>query len=245
MSETAYTEDKYWHNYPDGIGEHFWFVARNRIIEAELKKFRRADDVLLDIGCGRGHSVSHLRKRGFECFGVEVGHPQVLEDAAPYIHTGKDAFDLSESLRHRVTVVLLLDVIEHLPDPEAFLRRCRESLPHCRMILATVPARRELWTNYDDYFGHFRRYDLPMLAAQGRAAGLKLAHARYFFHLLCLPVLACKLLRIRRRVELKPPRSGLFHRLLAWCFTREVTVLPGILPGTSLLGVFEALDSRP
>lgn len=239
MPETAYTEDKYWHNYPDGIGEHFWFIARNRMIEAALKPLVRPDDLILDIGCGRGHTVSHLRSKNFDCHGVEVGHPEVLAEARAFVHTGKDALDLPASLRKRVTVAMLLDVIEHLPDPVDFLKRVLKSLPNCRLILVTVPARKELWTNYDEYFGHYRRYNRSLLKAQGGAAGLRLLRLRYLFHALYLPVMLSRLSGVRRKVELTPPRSLAFHAALGWWFTLENLIMPPMLPGTSVMALFE------
>ena len=34
-----------------------------------------------------------------------------------------------------------------------------------------MPARQEIWTNYDEFYGHFRRSDLPALRKEVEAAG--------------------------------------------------------------------------
>jgi hypothetical protein len=78
-------------------------------------------------------------------------------------------------------------VIEHLPEPVAFLRKVREALPALEGLLVTVPARQELWSEWDRHYGHFRRYDLASLRATLDTAGFKPLFAGYFFHSLYLP----------------------------------------------------------
>ena len=69
-------------------------------------------------------------------------------------------FDLPEEERRGVTTLLVLDVIEHLEDPIAFLREVLSSFPDVSSLIVTVPAREELWSAFDDFYGHHRRYTL-------------------------------------------------------------------------------------
>ncbi|MFM8223647.1 MAG: class I SAM-dependent methyltransferase, partial [Planctomycetaceae bacterium] len=112
-------------------------VARNRILWRALARQGWLDGEWVEVGCGRGIVLQFLRQRGLEVRGVELAPVPPLPAVAPYLRTGVDVCDLPLAERSRPSGVLLLDVIEHLPDPVAFLRRLRESLPGARRWLVT------------------------------------------------------------------------------------------------------------
>ena len=61
--------------------------------------------------------------------------------------------------------MLLMDVLEHVEDDFLLLSRLLEQLPEGGHLLLTVPADPRLWSEHDESFGHFRRYDLDRLEA--------------------------------------------------------------------------------
>jgi len=132
---------------------------------------------------------------------------------------------------------VVLDVVEHLPAPEAFLDGCVRHFPALARLVVTVPARRELWSNYDDFYGHLRRYDRGSLRDLLRPVGTRRADAGYFFHAL-YPVLRAQLAVATERPlahETSPWRWP--HRLAAHLFDLEERLLPARWYGTSLWGV--------
>ena len=196
-----------------------------------------ADPVVLDVGCGRGITVDFLRKAGIDCLGVELAEAQPLPGVRPFVFTSQDAFALPEDLRRRVTVVLLLDVVEHLPAPETFLADCVRHFPSLSRVILTVPARPELWSNYDEFYGHARRYDRDSLQALLRPTGTRRAAAGYFFHAL-YPVLRAQLaVGSERPLAHSAPRWRRLHRMAARLFDLEERLLPARWYGTSLWGV--------
>jgi hypothetical protein len=46
--------------------------------------------------------------------------------------------------------ILLRDVVEHIEDAGTFLRDLLRAFPNARHVLIAVPARMELWSNYDE-----------------------------------------------------------------------------------------------
>lgn len=198
------------------------------------------DDPILEIGCGRGFVVKALRDAGFDCFGVELARAEPISGVNDYVQTGREAEKLPATERNGYRAILLLDVIEHLPDAVVFLRGVQEAFPNASKMIVTVPARQELWSNYDEYFGHYRRYSVEMLEELSNDLGWQMKEVRYFFHSPYIPAWLMTKLGHDRRTALRSP-SGLMkliHRFIASGMLAEYLILPGRLYGTSLVASF-------
>ena len=241
---SAFTSDQYADAYPPGIEHGYWTLTRNRLlsdllIEADKGGLWDRTDTLLEIGCGTGIVVNALRERGYEAWGVELAEPPALPAAVPYLMLGRDALDLDPAFRGKVTAILLLDVIEHIAEPVGFLAALVGAYPRCRIFVLTVPARQEVWSNYDTYYGHYRRYDRALLTRTLREAGLDPTISRYFFFPLYVAARLLALARRRRAVLVQSPRHLGLQRALASAFyavERIVRPFPA-LPGLSLMAV--------
>lgn len=232
---SGFSADQYMDSYPPGMENHWWHRARIRIVRRAIDRFPGA--TILDIGCGPGIAVSALRSLGYDCWGCEVANPPVREAVADFVRTCKDARDLDAEFRYKVGVITLLDVLEHLPDPSSFLKSIVGAYPNLRGTIVTVPARAELWSAWDDRYGHFRRYNRPMLTQLIDDAGLRLVSMRYFFNSLYPALLAISRLN-RRGTSIEAPHSAWPHALLGGLFALEASIPgTGVVVGTSLLGV--------
>jgi 2-polyprenyl-3-methyl-5-hydroxy-6-metoxy-1,4-benzoquinol methylase len=99
---------------------------------------------VLDVGCGRGVLDEEIAARGNRVVGIDNIPPsQVSKALDRYIVTDlqKDGLDPdSEQLAGRqFDKILLLDVIEHLPDPAAILRACQKLLRPGGQLIVSVP----------------------------------------------------------------------------------------------------------
>jgi len=72
-----------------------------------------------------------------------------------------------------------LNVLEHIKDDDAFLKRFRAKLKEGGGLLVYVPAFNSLWTSLDDKLKHYRRYRRPELERLARAAGFSVQESRY------------------------------------------------------------------
>ncbi len=232
---SGFTEYQRVSAYPPGIEAHFWLQARSRILYDKLRRAGMAGPVL-DLGCGPGITVRHLRNRGVECYGVDlVSYTPVVPDLAAALWYGQDPLALPAAWRARFRTLLMLDVLEHIVDPGEFLRHCVEAYPNLAHMLIALPARQELWSNYDVFYGHHRRYNRRSAALLCRSAGAEVIECGYFFHAL-YPVMALhRLLSIERSVELNPIRHHRLHALLASCFHLEEQWIPGAWLGSSVV----------
>ena len=217
---SAFTDDQYARAFPPGIERHYWHQARNRLIWRKVRRLCGSGAVVLDIGCGPGITVEFLRGRRVDCRGVDTARPRPVHPGlAAHLSLATDAFALPAGFRERVTLLLLLDVLEHLDAPEEFLGRCVSSFPSATGILVTVPARAELWSNYDEFYGHRRRYTTRALAELA-SESLELVESGYFFHSLYVAGRLAALGK-RRSIDVPPPTFPRLHRFAGWLMDVE------------------------
>jgi 2-polyprenyl-3-methyl-5-hydroxy-6-metoxy-1,4-benzoquinol methylase len=174
--------------YSELSRRHWWWQAREEIVLSVVNGLTLpAPCRILDVGCGAGALLGKLARMG-EVEGVELEEAQVSAPPAVRVHIAEfgPAFDPGK----RYSLVLLLDVLEHMPQPAPALRRAGELLAPGGRIVVTVPAFRALWTTHDDLNHHLARYTKRTFAALARRAGLRILHLRYFLQWLFLAKLA-------------------------------------------------------
>lgn len=94
----------------------------------------------LDVGCAAGFFLSVLREAGWQVAGVELS-PQIASHALARfgiedLHVG--TLDSAPFREQSFDLITLWDVVEHVPDPVALLRRARELLkPNGVLLLET------------------------------------------------------------------------------------------------------------
>lgn len=238
--KTTFSDHQYDLAYPLGIEYHWWTLARNRLLANILKREAGDAGVFLEVGCGRGVVVKSLRDRGFNIYGVELADVEPLEGMQLFVDSGTDACNWPIERRSEITGLVLLDVIEHLPEPEQFLRKLGSSFPNLAVVIITVPSCRELWSNHDSFYGHHRRYSLDMLEQLSMELKWITKSAGYFFRIPYLPMRLMSLLGIDRDTKLDPPRKSMraIHRLLSSACHLEQTILPRYIRGTSAYAVY-------
>lgn len=236
---TEFSAEQYESLVPPGFENFYWHRARNRIVERKLRAHVSSSDVLLDIGCGAGVLVAHLRRRGFDCEGADLGKPaRVIPGAEGHLRLGQDVFELPETYRCRITAILLLDVLEHLPDPAAFLRRCDEAFASARLVFLTVPARMEIWSNFDEFNRHHRRYTLEGVRELEVPPSFALRETGYFFHTLYWAARVQGMLSTQRATTMRTPRFKMLHAAVGLGLDLEDRIVPAASPGSSLYAVF-------
>lgn len=237
--DTAFSEEQFDRLYPLGIERHYWSRCRNKVIAHALRKVN-AEGPMLEIGCGKGVVVEYLRSDGFDITGIELAPVKALPSVANFVKTGADVMDMDTSDGDVIRTILLLDVIEHIEDPKAFLEMVRKKLPNAKCILATVPARQELFSNFDRFNNHFRRYDPVMLRDHMRTKDTRSFYASYVFHGLYPAARMVLKSKGEREVGFNVPKNWLaevVHYALGLFFYTEFLILPSKWKGTSVIGV--------
>jgi SAM-dependent methyltransferase len=170
--------------------DHWWFVGRRRIVAALIARFRPKPAPLriLEIGCGTGSNLPMLQGFGE----VEAVEPDDQARALAHRRTGVSIFagylpnvPLEDA---RYDLIVMLDVLEHIPDDVAALECLRSKLAPGGRLLLAVPAMPSLWSGHDVAHHHQRRYTARSLEAVVKAAGWRTLH-RGAFNTLLLPAI--------------------------------------------------------
>jgi SAM-dependent methyltransferase len=191
------------------IQRHPWERARARFF-GDLLAARRvlpSPCRVLDIGAGDGYLAARLLTRlapgsRIVCFdpNYSLSHLERLGGQAPSgisftADRPQGAFDL----------LLLLDVIEHVPDDRAALSDwVGSALEAGGRALVSVPAFMSLFTAHDIALGHHRRYRLSELPGLFSRCGLRLEVRGGAFHGLLAPRLLAKTMERLAGVRSRP-----------------------------------------
>lgn len=110
---------------------------------------------VLDVGCGAGQVVGRLTEAGFEAYGVDVSEPNI-QRAAKFssrcqMYDGKKLPFPNDHFRS----VGALNVLEHVEEPEQFIREMvRVTQPHGRLIASSPNFFRVI--GFRDYHSRMR-----------------------------------------------------------------------------------------
>ena len=194
--------------YRDLFERHWWWRARERVILDALRAHEpaRGWSTVLDVGCGDGLFFDALASlKGVTLVeGVEPAEALVSPDGPHRSRIHVVPFDDRFDTGRRYSLITMLDVLEHLPDPVAALRHALALLEPDGVFLATVPAFMALWTRHDELNHHYTRYTKGSFGTLARSAGLSIVEERYFFHWTALAKVAT---RVVERVKSGEPRA--------------------------------------
>lgn len=176
-------DPNYGERYRELFHRHWWWRARTEFIVHTLERLQPPQgwSQILDVGCGDGLFFERLSQFG----AIEGVEPSVelVDPNNPHINRIYiRPFDHTFQPGKLYSLVLMLDVLEHLNDPLAALKHVHSLLHPDGTLIATVPAFRILWTNHDVLNHHVERYTKARFNRLAQLAGLRVAEARYFYH---------------------------------------------------------------
>jgi SAM-dependent methyltransferase len=188
---------------------------------------RKKPGRILDVGCGVGHFLNGMKRRGWQVFGTEVS-----EEAAAY---ARERFDLevfvgpleqAEFPAACFDAVTLWHVLEHLHDPLATLREINRLLKNDGLLVFAIPnwdsvdARLfgEFWVGLD-MPRHLYTFPHPALEKLLAKTGFKIVKEGCFFGSHGLFILSLQFL-----LEGKMSQSSL-RRFLLWLSYTKVARL--------------------
>ena len=199
------------------IGQHWYYRAKlaatRRLIGSTPAR------ALLDVGAGLGfYSRALLRDTGLaEAVCIDPGYPADRDEVVD----GKTLSFRRHLERSPADLVLMMDVLEHVPDDIALAREYVDMVASGTRFLVTVPAFMWLWSGHDLFLEHYRRYTLAEIERTLVVAGLRIERGCYFYGALLPLVAATRLAGRLRAAKDAEPASQMreFGKLLNTVFS--------------------------
>jgi SAM-dependent methyltransferase len=195
------------------LTRHPWEVERAAFFAQVASRHAQGRPLrVLDVGAGDGYVARTLLDRlptgsSVVCFDAHYSpeHLREFQAAAP-----KGITFQRELPRTPFDLIVMLDVIEHVPDDRAFLEQIKADCLRAEgRVLVSVPAHPALYTQHDVALGHYRRYTAAALRGALTSAGLTPVDAGGLFGLLIPARALGKLVELARGVRAAPDLDGL------------------------------------
>ncbi len=202
--------------------EHWWFKGRRKILDSLIGNIDLESEHMpriLDAGCSVGTTLSFLQRYG-DAHGLDVcvealriccrqNLSNILQADARNLPFLKESYDL----------LVALDLLEHLENADQCLKEFNRVLKKGGYLIISVPAYQFLWTNFDLYAHHFKRYRIRELKKMVEKEGFTIKKISYIncflFSMIVVKRLADKLFR--------------FKKLLIWDFKIPIKIINTIL----------------
>jgi SAM-dependent methyltransferase len=241
-------EPEYARQYRDLYTRHWWLRSREEAILEVLHRYfpSNAGLKILDVGCGDGLFFDRLAEFG-DVEGVEPDAGLVNPEGPHRSRIRIAPFDMNFRSSESYSLVLMLDVLEHLDDPSAALHQAYSLLDPAGALLLTVPAFQLLWTNHDVINQHRVRYRRKTLGPLLRQAGFVILEEWYWYQWTCPAKLAIRLVEsiVRRPPAVAHVPPVWINRLLYWISRMEQRTFGAIgIPFGSSLMVYCAKQGK-
>jgi trans-aconitate methyltransferase len=152
-------------------------LNRNNFIASLIRRHIR-DEVsqeILEFGAGKGEFIDRFSS-------MKNVHTHAVETDEEYfkILSGKHSvYRTMQEAPSNLDLIFAIDALEHVEDDQALLKAFYDKLKEGPTLFIYVPARQELFSEYDKSIGHFRRYGKAELKKKVSNAGFVVERIQY------------------------------------------------------------------
>lgn len=173
----------------------FWFRGRSKLVLWALEEFFPAARSFLEVGCGTGDVLATLAgsRPELALVGGDM-HVEALRLASPRVDRAVFIQVDARSLPYQEEFDVLgaFDVLEHVDKDQVALGEFFRSARRGGGIIVTVPQHPTLWSRWDEFSAHQRRYTRQALIRRVEAAGFRVRWMTSFMTLLFPALLASR-----------------------------------------------------
>lgn len=164
---------------------HWWHRARRAILEKVMNYYLSSESKeksILDVGSGTGANYEFLSRFG-NVVGLEPSQKAIeFCHERGFMSVMKGSItecpvSLAQSVYECVTC---FDVLEHIEDEDAALECLAKVTKRGGLLFITVPAFSFLWSPFDEFSCHQRRYTVNILKKKIERHGFKVVSISYF-----------------------------------------------------------------
>ncbi|MCL1814606.1 MAG: class I SAM-dependent methyltransferase [Treponema sp.] len=176
---------------------HPWELSRAKCIFNIIKQY--SIRAIADIGAGdRFFLEKYYHRFHAQCYAVDSNYKKFFE----IINNIKcyNNIDGFPKLNTTGSVVLLMDVLEHINDDSVFLKKTLEKIPDDGVAFITVPSFQFLFSEHDVFLKHQRRYTRKRLCTIALSCDCHIESCFYFYFSLFF-IRLLSILSIKRKKE--------------------------------------------
>ncbi len=200
---------------------NFWFRTRNNLITLTLKKYFSKAKNFLEIGCGTGFVLTGIRGKFPD---MVLSGSEIFIEGLVFAEKRLPGVSLYQMDARRIPfesefdVIGAFDVLEHIENDYTVLAQMHRATNPGGGIIITVPQHPFLWSVFDEYSNHKRRYYRNELIDKVESAGFKVLYISSFITLL-FPLMLLSRLKFKFRNKKRIPKYtsydfiNIFHPL--------------------------------
>jgi len=162
------------HNLDDATNYADWIIDQ---FDHELR------GTVVELGAGSGTITERLRAHADHVIATDLSAARIAELKARFDGDEKVEVvhaDAATAVAGRtVDAVVMVNVLEHLPEDVAVLRELHDALRPGGVVALFVPAHPGLYSEFDRRVGHIRRYTKSTLGTALSRAGFDVPEIRY------------------------------------------------------------------
>jgi len=188
---------------------HFWFRARNALIQWALGKYFPNAESFFEIGCGTGYVLAGIRE---DFPRMRLVGSDIFTDGLVFAKARLPEVELyqmdarSIPFEGEFDVVGAFDVLEHLVEDNKALAQMFNATRPGGGLLVTVPQQRYLWSASDEHAMHQRRYSYAELRRKVETTGFQIERITSFNSLL-FPLMVWSRMQQKRDQDFQPWRE--------------------------------------
>ncbi|OGY17025.1 MAG: hypothetical protein A2784_04215 [Candidatus Chisholmbacteria bacterium RIFCSPHIGHO2_01_FULL_48_12] len=152
------------------------------VINSHISSF--SNKTILDIGCGAGTISLYLANQGANIIGIDISRKAIdsckksakalkLKDRTQFICNTIEQI----KFRRKFDLIICSEIIEHIPNDKAFLKRVYKLLKNNGLLILSTPSinaplyKIGLAQNFDKQVGHIRRYSKKQISDLVKKSG--------------------------------------------------------------------------
>ena len=152
------------------------------VINSHISSF--SNKTILDIGCGAGTISLYLANQGANIIGIDISRKAIdsckksakalkLKDRTQFICNTIEQI----KFRRKFDLIICSEIIEHIPNDKAFLKRVYKLLKNNGLLILSTPSinaplyKIGLAQNFDKRVGHIRRYSKKQISDLVKKSG--------------------------------------------------------------------------
>lgn len=158
----------------------------NNWIFDQFSKYVKGD--VLEVGGGIGTFTELLTEKADKITSLEIDKEYLQQLRSKFKNNKKikvSSLDLTkkadnQKLKGKFDLIIMINVLEHIKNHQQILKNLSSKLKPSGKLFIFVPAHQELYSDWDESVGHFRRYSNEQLTKLAEKANLKVKQVNYF-----------------------------------------------------------------